>query len=92
MPKWKCAGGDGDPKTMRSGAEELLAFSPDVIMVFTNLALSAVVPILGKVPAVFVAVGDPLAPVLLQASRALEATSQGSPASSPRWGASGSRS
>jgi putative ABC transport system substrate-binding protein len=45
---------------MRSGAEELLAFSPDVIMVFTNLALSAIMPILGKVPAVFVAVGDPV--------------------------------
>ena len=51
---------DGDPKTMRSGAEELLAFSPDVIMVFTNLALSAIMPILGKVPVVFVAVGDPV--------------------------------
>ena len=46
---------DGNPKTMRSGAEELLAFSPHVIMVFTNLALSAIMPILGKVPVVFVA-------------------------------------
>ena len=51
---------DGDPKTMGSGAEELLAFAPDVIMVFTNLALSAIMPILGKVPVVFVAVGDPV--------------------------------
>jgi len=51
---------NGDPKTMRSGAEDLLAFSPDVIMVFTNMALSAVMPILGKVPAIFVAVGDPV--------------------------------
>jgi putative ABC transport system substrate-binding protein len=51
---------NGDPKTMRNGAEELLALSPDVVMVFTNLALSAIMPILGKVPAVFVAVGDPV--------------------------------
>ena len=63
------------PKTMRSGAEELLAFSPDVIMVFADLALLGDHTRYLESTVVFVAVGNPVGgAVLLQASRALEAT------------------
>jgi putative ABC transport system substrate-binding protein len=39
---------------------ELLAFSPDVIMVFSNLALALLKPMARNVPVVFVGVGDPV--------------------------------
>jgi putative ABC transport system substrate-binding protein len=39
---------------------ELLAFSPDVIMVFSNLALAVLKPMAATVPIVFVGVGDPV--------------------------------
>ena len=45
---------------MRTAVAELLAFSPDVIMVFSNLALAVLKPMAGKVPVVFVGVGDPV--------------------------------
>jgi ABC-type uncharacterized transport system substrate-binding protein len=50
----------GAPNEMRPVARELLAFSPDVIMVFSNLALALLKPMAGDVPVVFVGVGDPL--------------------------------
>lgn len=50
----------GGPEQMRTVVAELLAFSPDVIMVFTNLALAVLKPMAGKVPVVFVGVGDPI--------------------------------
>ena len=50
----------GGPNEMRPLIAELLAFSPDVIMVFSNLALALLKPIAGKVPIVFVGVGDPV--------------------------------
>src|SRR3954471_21998103 len=37
----------------------LVAFSPDVIMVFSNLALEMLRPLAGSIPIVFVGVGDP---------------------------------
>ena len=58
----------GGPEQMRTVVAELLAFSPDVIMVFSNLALAVLKPMAGKVPIVFVGVGDPVLdvpPVLL---------------------------
>ena len=45
---------------MRPIVAELLAFSPDVIMVFSNLALALFKPMAGNVPLVFVGVGDPV--------------------------------
>jgi putative ABC transport system substrate-binding protein len=45
---------------MRPVVAELLAFSPDVIMVFSNLALALLKPMAGSVPIVFVGVGDPV--------------------------------
>ena len=45
---------------MRSVAAELLKFSPDVIMVSSNLALALLKPMAGNVPVVFVGVGDPV--------------------------------
>lgn len=50
----------GGPEKMRTAVAELVAFSPDVIMVFSNLALAVLKPMAGKVPVVFVGVGDPV--------------------------------
>jgi putative ABC transport system substrate-binding protein len=50
----------GGPNEMRPIVVELLAFSPDVIMVFSNLALALLKPMAEKVPIVFVGVGDPV--------------------------------
>jgi putative ABC transport system substrate-binding protein len=50
----------GGPEQMRPTIAELLAFSPDVVMVFSNLALAVLKPMAGKVPVVFVGVGDPV--------------------------------
>jgi len=50
----------GGPEQMRPVVAELLAVSPDVIMVFSNLALAVLKPLMGKVPVVFVGVGDPV--------------------------------
>jgi len=50
----------GGPEQMRSVVAELLAFQPDVIMVFSNLALALLKPMAGNVPIVFVGVGDPI--------------------------------
>ena len=45
---------------MRPVVAELLAFSPDVIVVFSNLALALLKPMAANVPVVFVGVGDPI--------------------------------
>jgi putative ABC transport system substrate-binding protein len=50
----------GGPEQMRPVVAEMLAASPDVVMVFSNLALSVIKPIAGNVPLVFVGVGDPV--------------------------------
>jgi putative ABC transport system substrate-binding protein len=50
----------GGPEQMRPIVAEMLAASPDVIMVFSNLALAVLKPIAGNVPVVFVGVGDPV--------------------------------
>src|SRR5690242_18799052 len=43
---------------MRPVVAELLAFSPDVIMAFSNPAVALLKPTAGRVPIVFVGVGD----------------------------------
>ena len=50
----------GGPEQMRPIVAEMLAASPDVIMVFSNLALAVLKPMAGNVPLVFVGVGDPV--------------------------------
>jgi putative ABC transport system substrate-binding protein len=45
---------------MRPIVAEVLAFSPDVIMVFSNFALAMVKPKAASVPVVFVGVGNPI--------------------------------
>jgi putative ABC transport system substrate-binding protein len=50
----------GGEAEMRPVVAELLAFSPDVIMVFSNLALALLKPMAENVPVVFVGVGDPV--------------------------------
>jgi putative ABC transport system substrate-binding protein len=50
----------GGPEQMHAVVAELLAFQPDVIMVFSNLALALLKPMAGSVPIVFVGVGDPI--------------------------------
>ena len=50
----------GGPDQMRPIVAEMLAASPDVIMVFSNLALAVLKPMAGNVPLVFVGVGDPV--------------------------------
>jgi putative ABC transport system substrate-binding protein len=54
--RWWTAG----PDQMRTTIAELLATSPDVVMVFSNLALALLKPLAGSVPVVFVGVGDPI--------------------------------
>jgi ABC-type uncharacterized transport system substrate-binding protein len=48
------------PGLMQVRAIELMASSPDVVVVFTNFALKVLKPIAGNVPIVFVGVGDPV--------------------------------
>jgi putative ABC transport system substrate-binding protein len=48
------------PEQMHPVLVELLAFSPDVIMVFSNLALAVLKPMAAGVSIVFVGVGDPV--------------------------------
>jgi putative ABC transport system substrate-binding protein len=50
----------GGPEQMRPVVAELLAFSPDVVMVYSNLALAVLKPMVGKVPVVFTGIGDPV--------------------------------
>jgi len=50
----------GSPEQMRPAVGEMLAASPDVIMVFSNLALAVLKPMAREVPVVFVGVGDPV--------------------------------
>jgi len=50
----------GGEAEMRPVVAELLAFSPDAVMVFSNLALALVKPMARNVPIVFVGVGDPV--------------------------------
>ena len=50
----------GTPEQMRTTAAELLAFSPDVIVAFSNLAVGLLQPMEKKVPIVFAQVGDPV--------------------------------
>jgi putative tryptophan/tyrosine transport system substrate-binding protein len=45
---------------MRPVVAELLAFSPDVIMAFSNPAVALLKPTAGEIPIVFVGVGDPI--------------------------------
>jgi putative ABC transport system substrate-binding protein len=45
---------------MRPVVAELLAFSPDVIMAFSNPAVALLKPTAGNIPIVFVGVGDPI--------------------------------
>jgi putative tryptophan/tyrosine transport system substrate-binding protein len=49
-----------DPQKMQALAAELLAISPDVMMVATNAALAVVARMTAKVPIVFTGVGDPV--------------------------------
>jgi putative ABC transport system substrate-binding protein len=51
---------NGGPNEMRPVVAELLARSPDVVMVFSNLALALLKPMAGSVPVIFVGVGDPV--------------------------------
>jgi putative tryptophan/tyrosine transport system substrate-binding protein len=48
------------PEHMRLVAAEMIALSPDVIVVFSNLALAVLKPLSGNVPIVFVGIGDPV--------------------------------
>ncbi len=48
------------PEQMREWAAELIAGSPDAAVAFTNPALEVIKPIAGKVPIVFVGIGDPV--------------------------------
>ena len=48
------------PEQMRLWAADLIAGSPDVAVTFTNLALEVMKPIAGRVPIVFIGVGDPI--------------------------------
>jgi len=52
--------GEGSAEKMRDCAAELVAWSPDLIFVHTNLALATVKPLAVRAPIVFVGVGDPV--------------------------------
>ena len=51
---------EGDPERMRAHARELVALSPDLILVQTNPALTALLQTTSTVPCVFVQVSDPV--------------------------------
>jgi putative tryptophan/tyrosine transport system substrate-binding protein len=51
---------NGDVTAMRAQADALLAWQPDVILAQSNLALAILLPKIGLVPTVFVAVADPV--------------------------------
>ena len=51
---------NGGPERMQPIVADMLALSPEVMMVFTNLALAVVKPMAGTIPVIFVAVGDPV--------------------------------
>jgi putative tryptophan/tyrosine transport system substrate-binding protein len=53
--------GKGSREQLRASAAELLAWNPDVILAFNNLALAELKPLAGTVPIVFAGVGDPVA-------------------------------
>ena len=77
---------------MRTIVAELLAFSPGIIMVFTNLALAVLKPMAGKVPVVFVGVGDPVGDGFVTSLvRPGGNISPALPVTMPRWAASGLR-
>jgi len=50
----------GTVDEMRPIAAELVAFSPDVIMAFSNPAVALLKPMASTIPVVFVGVGDPI--------------------------------
>ena len=50
----------GGPEQMQPIITDMLAPPPDVAVVFTNLALAVLKPLVGNVPVVFVGVGDPV--------------------------------
>jgi putative tryptophan/tyrosine transport system substrate-binding protein len=50
----------GTPNAMQPVITELIASAPDVVMVFSNLALAVLKPMAGQIPIVFVGVGDPV--------------------------------
>ena len=50
----------GTVDEMRPVTAELLAFSPNVIMAFSNPAVALLQPTAGNIPIVFVGVGDPI--------------------------------
>jgi putative ABC transport system substrate-binding protein len=56
LPSWA----NPQPEQMRGAVAEMLSLSPDVIVVFTNLALAVLKPLVVNVPIVFVGVGDPV--------------------------------
>jgi putative ABC transport system substrate-binding protein len=49
-----------EPEQNRATVANLLAFSPDIILVFSNAALAVLKPAAKEVPIVFVRVGDPV--------------------------------
>jgi putative tryptophan/tyrosine transport system substrate-binding protein len=51
---------NGGPEQMRPTVAEMLALSPDIILVFSNTALALLKPMAKEVPIVFVRVGDPV--------------------------------
>ncbi|HUK11250.1 MAG TPA: ABC transporter substrate-binding protein [Stellaceae bacterium] len=57
---------NGDVTAMRTQADELLAWRPDVILAQSNPALAILRPKIGLVPTVFVAVADPVGSGLIE--------------------------
>ena len=82
----------GGPDAMRPIVAEMLAASPDVIMVFSNLALAVLKPMAGNVPGwCSSASAIRSATASLRASLILAPTSPASPALRRRWPANGLR-
>ncbi len=52
--------GDASAEKIESYAAELVAWSPDLIFVYSNQALATIKPLAGRVPIVFAGVGDPV--------------------------------
>ena len=81
--------GGGDDNRIRALAHELVGLQPDILLIGETPATVAVQRETRTIPIVFGNVAEPIASGIARGSTAQEGTSPASPASRPRWEASG---
>jgi len=81
----------GTPEHMRGVIANMLMSTPDIFVVWTNLALATLQPMAVNVPVVFVGVGDPIGSGFVAGLRIRVLMSPDSPVTTDPWAASGSK-